>query len=190
MKVFVGLLILLASCTSRRSPRDAILTGTLDQNLVGISGKAVATAADGVQKVAIVDTQLSKDLCDGNTVLNFAVSSMSTAAVTLVPPAANQNAYVCLIHVHLNTVYKSDGSNDELINITEGGGSGCATSPTLLEGDLNPAQGYRVTSGGNGGFIKGGALQTVYRTTGVNRGICAHAAGSHHVIFTGTYIRQ
>jgi len=188
--VILCLLLFLAACGGRAGSRDAVLSGTLDQNLVGIAGKPVAIAADGVQKVAIVDTQVSKDPCDGNVVLNFAVASTSTMPVTIVAPMPNQNAFVCQIHVHLNTTYKSDGSNDELINITEGGGVGCATSPTLLEGDLNPAQGFRVTSGGNGGFIKGGAGQTIYHTTAVNRGICAHAAGSHHVIFTGTYIRQ
>src|SRR5262245_56799014 len=151
------------ACGSRSGSRDAVLSGTIDQNLVGIAGKPVALAADGVQKVAIVESQLSKDPCDGNAGSNFAVSSTSsTTPATLVPPSANQNVFVCSIHVHLNTVYKSDGSNDELINITEGGGTDCATSPTLLEGNLDPAQGFRVSSGGNGGFIKGGAGQSVY----------------------------
>ncbi|PWT70569.1 MAG: hypothetical protein C5B60_11880 [Chloroflexi bacterium] len=181
---------LLVSCTAPRSPRDAVLTGTLDSNLTGIAGKPVAVAADGVQKVAIVDTQVSRDPCDGNAGLNFNVMTNSTTPVVLVPATANQNVFICSIFVSTNTVYKSDGSNDELINITEGGGTNCANSPTVLEGDANPANGRRISSGGNGGFIQGGAGATIYRTTAVNRGICAKAAGSHPVGLSGSYIKQ
>jgi len=187
MKYRILLCIMLAGCT-RSNPRDAVLSGTLDQNLVGIAGKPVATSADGVQKVAIVDTQISKDPCDGNAGQNFNVETNGTTPITLVPPSSNQNAFICSIHVSLNTVWKSDGSGDELISITEGGGSGCATSPTALIGNLTPS--LRIAGGGNGGFIEGGAGQTIYRTTAVNRGICAKAAGSKPVGFSGTYIRQ
>jgi len=186
----VIIVVLMSACGKTANPRDAVLTGTIDQNLTGIAGKPVAVAADGVQKVAILDTQVSKDPCDGNDLKNFAVSTSSTTAVALVPASANQNAYMCSIHVHLNTVYKADGTNDELISIIEGAGTNCGTSPTLLDGDLDPAKGIRITSGGNGGFIQGGAGQTIYRTTAVNRGICARAAGSKPVGFSGTFIKQ
>jgi len=188
-------MVVLSACGRTASPRDAVLTGTIDQNLVGVAGKPTAVAADGLQKVAIVDTLgnpigSSKDPCDGSDLKNFAVVTAGGTAVALIPAIANQNAFICSIHVHLNTLFKSDGSNDELISITEGGGTGCATSPTLLDGDMDPAKGLRLASGGNGGFIQGGAGQTIYRTTAPNRAICTRTAGSKPVLVSGTFIRQ
>jgi len=183
------LLLILSGCAKTATPRDAVLTGTVDQNLVGIAGKPVATVADGVQKVAWVDQngntiQSSKDPCDGNTLLNYNVVTDSTNAVPLVPPLANQNAFLCSIHAHGNF----DAKVVERISVFEGGGAGCGTSPTYLIGGSTPD--VWISGGGNGGFIEGGAGATIYKTTAPNRGICVKAAGSNPVRFSGTYIRQ
>src|SRR5262245_29879224 len=134
----IGLLALLVSCTSARSPRDAVLTGTIDQNLVGVAGKPTAVAADGLQKVAIVDTMgnpigSSKDPCNANDLKPFNTFTDSTAVKVLVPPASGQQAFVCSIHVHNLSSY------EERITVFEGGGANCVTSPNALDGDLNPA---------------------------------------------------
>src|SRR5262252_8968822 len=183
------LLLILSGCAKTATPRDAVLTGTVDQNLVGIAGKPVATVADGVQKVAWVDQngntiQSSKDPCDGNTLLNFNQATDSTNVVTLVPPVSGQNAYLCSIHAHGNF----DAKVVERIAVFEGGGSNCGTSPTYLIGAATPD--VWISGGGNGGFIEGGAGATIYKTTAANRGICVKAAGSNPVRFSGTYIRQ
>jgi len=173
----------LMACT-KAAPRDAVLTGTIDQNLVGIAGKPIAVAADGIQKVAILDTQVSKDPCDGNTLLNFNIVTDSTNVVVMVSSASGQNAFLCSIHAHGNF----DAKVVERIAVFEGGGSNCATSPTYLIGAATPD--VWISGGGNGGFFEGGAGATIYKTTAVNRGICVKAAGSNPVRFSGTYIRQ
>src|SRR5262245_58639780 len=177
MKVLSLLSVLcLAACSSPQkasiNPQSGVITGTLDQNLLQIAGKAIAVSADGVQKVAIADAQISQDPCDGNDLLNFNQATNSTNAVALVPPMNNQNAYLCSIHAHGNF----DDKVKEIVTLFEGGGNGCNSSPTYLIGDGTPSNGVWIAGGGNGGFIEGGAGATIYKTTGPNRGICVKAA--------------
>jgi len=179
---------LLAACSSPQkasiNPQSGVITGTLDQNLLQIAGKPVATTADGVQSISLVPNQLSQDPCDGNAGLNFNKATTSTTTVQLIPPMAGQSAFICSIHVHGNF----DAKTNEVISLIEGGGTLCAASPTYLEGDAQPADGVLIAGGGNGGFIQGGAGATIYKTTGPNRGICVKAGGNNRVSFSGTYI--
>ena len=160
--------LLLTACSSSTSkPRDAVLTGTI--NIADSKGH---------------DILASTDPCSGSDKSGFNAFTNSATPVQLVPPTTGQNVYVCSIHVHGNFPVNMT----ELVSILDGGGLNCATNPKPLDGDLMPS--IQIAGGGNGGFIQGGAGSTVYKTTGPGRGICAKAAGSNKVNFSGTFIQQ
>jgi len=178
---------ILASCSSPQkasiNPQSGVITGTLDQNLLQVAGKPVATSADGVQTVALANQQVSQDPCDGNPGQPLNKALTSTGVVQLVPPMANLTPSLCSIHV--NGIYKVELQNN--FTLFEGGGANCATSPTYLIGDADPANGAWIAGGGNGGFIEGGAGATIYKATGPNRGICGKAANGNRINVSGTY---
>jgi len=161
------------------TPFDAVITGVNDQNLLEIAGKPVKAAADGIQQVAISDT--AKDPCFANDLQTFSIT-MSTSMMTALIPPTSQVLMVCGIHVHANT------GNPEVINIIEGGGSSCATSPLAVDGSLTSSKGIRIP--GNGYFVMGYGGTTIYKTSGPNRGFCVQTAGMNGMVVSGIYHTQ
>jgi len=160
------------------APTGVVVSGTADNNLKEVAGKAVSTSADGIQKVSVPELQAAQDPCFANKLENFNKVVSSTMTALLSP--TTEILHICGIHVARNT------TNDVTITIIEGGGVNCAADPTVLAGDPEPSRGIRIGPG----FSRGDAGATVFKTTKQDHTVCAViGSGAGNVIVSGTYIK-
>ena len=131
------------------------VTNTPSINLLNIGGNPAVTAANGVLRVAIADTNnnaitATADPCQGS--LTTLIANSITADTQIIGlSGAGKKRYYCTIAMNNGG---ASNENVSLVESTTGGGT-CTTAPSLVWGSTTDANGWLLASGG-GGFISPG----------------------------------
>ena len=158
------LILLLIVCVfaALSAPVHGQLTSVTDVNVKQINGS----------------TPLTDDPCATETKATTSVS-LTTDTVVITATALKKN-YICSIVLISGTA--------EIVSITEGTGSVCATGEAAIAGSTTDANG--MAFGNNGGFALAGGDTTLFAGLSANVDTCINVSGSNRVSGAVTWVQR